>query len=55
MSDLARPAARPNVRTSTLVIASLLAVTLVAWAVAVEQMRGMDAGTVATASGAAWG
>ncbi len=44
MTDLPHPNARPTVLTSTLVVTALLAAALVAWAVAVQQMRGMDAG-----------
>jgi predicted metal-binding membrane protein len=54
VTDLSHPHARTNVLTSTLVLTAVLAATLVAWAVAVQQMRGMDAGPGTDLGSFAW-
>jgi len=54
VTDLPHPAARPNVRTTTLALTPVLAAALVGWAVAVEQMRGMDAGPGTDLGSFAW-
>jgi predicted metal-binding membrane protein len=54
VSDLPRPDARPTALTSILVLTSVLTASLVAWAVAVQQMRGMDAGPGTDLGSFAW-
>ncbi len=54
VSDLPAPDARPTALSSTLVLTAVLAATLAAWAVAVEQMRGMDAGPGTDLGSFAW-
>jgi hypothetical protein len=48
VSDLPHRDARPTALSSTVVLTAVLTTSLVAWAVAVQQMRGMDAGPAPT-------
>ncbi len=54
MTDLPRAATRSFGVTGTVILTGLLVATLVAWAVAIEQMRGMDAGPGTDLGSFAW-
>jgi predicted metal-binding membrane protein len=54
VSDLPHRDARPTALSSTVVLTVVLTTSLVAWAVAVQQMRGMDAGPGTDLGSAGW-
>jgi predicted metal-binding membrane protein len=54
VSDLPHRDARPTALSSTVVLTAVLTTSLVAWAVVVQQMRGMDAGPGTDLGSFAW-
>jgi predicted metal-binding membrane protein len=54
VTDLPRATARPTGVSGTVILTALLGATLIAWAVALEQMRGMDTGPGTDLGSFAW-